>query len=305
MIQIERLGHRFGDRAALEEVSLEIKDGEVFGFLGPNGSGKTTLFRILSTAFAPSSGRVLFDGLDLQTAYPEIRRKIGVVFQTPSLDGKLTVSENLRHYGYLFGLSGKRLGDKISGALRDMGLLERKNELVEKLSGGLKRRVELAKALLNEPRVFILDEPSTGLDPLARKDFWQALSFLSGRMQATVLVTTHLMDEADRCCRVAILDRGRLIKVGEPESLKAEIGGDVLLIEARGDAPRLASRIQEKFQVKILVMDEMIQIEHPKGEAVLAKIIESFPGEIGAVTFRYPTLEDVFIHHTSRRFEGS
>src|SRR2546421_7257120 len=209
ILEISGLSHSYGDRAALTDLNLSIDRGEIFGFLGPNGSGKTTLFRILSTLLPIQPGHVAIAGLDLATHRDEIRRQIGVVFQAPSLDKQLTAAENLRHQGHLYGLGGADLEKRIDEMLARVGLSERPREYVSTFSGGMRRRVELAKGLLHRPRVLLLDEPSTGLDPGARIDLWRYLREIQSQ-GVTVLVTTHLMEEAEHCSRLAIIDGGRL-----------------------------------------------------------------------------------------------
>ena len=231
MIIVETLSHNYADRAALTEVSFRVRAEEVFGLLGPNGSGKSTLFRILSTMMAPTSGRARIAGFDVVEQSDQVRQKIGVVFQSQSLDKKLTVEENLRGQGHLFGISGALLGSRMDGAMERLGLADRRKDLVESLSGGLRRRVEIAKALLHEPRVLLMDEPSTGLDPGARRELWQYIDDLRTRQGVTVLLTSHLLDEAERCDRLLLLHQGRIVAEGTPAELKARIGGDVVVLE--------------------------------------------------------------------------
>ena len=302
MVEIENLHHSYKDREVLKGISFSVSRGEIFGLLGPNGSGKTTLFRILATAFPPASGKAQINGLDISRT-KLIREKIGVVFQSPSLDAKLTVCENLMHQGHLYGLWGKDLKKRSAELMERLGIDDRAKDLAGKLSGGLKRRVELAKGLLHNPPLLILDEPSTGLDPGARIDLWKYLKNLREQNNVTVLVTTHLMEEAGHCDRIAILNEGKVAGLGPPESLKREIGGDVLLVKTR-DARILSEKIKERFHLAVLVMGDTVQIEHDHGAQFATRLVESFPGEIESVTFRKPTLEDVFIHRTGHRFWG-
>ena len=210
-VSVEGLTHRYGDREALRGVSFAVPPGEIFGLLGPNGGGKTTLFRILSTALVPTSGQARIFGQDVIAQPALVRQQIGIVFQSPSLDKKLTAAENLRHHGHLYGLRGRVLRARTDEMLARVGLSDRAGDRVERLSGGLQRRVELAKGLLPQPRMLLMDEPSTGLDPGARRDLWDYLTQLRDRDGLTILLTTHLMDEADRCDRVAILDRKSVV----------------------------------------------------------------------------------------------
>jgi ABC-2 type transport system ATP-binding protein len=297
MVRVLDLRHRYGETVALDGVSLEVAPGEVFGVLGPNGGGKTTMFRILSTLLAPESGRVEIDGLDVASQLDEVRRRIGVVFQSPSLDVKLTVRENLRCHGNLYGFSGAELQRRVDSGLTALGLVDRADVYVETLSGGLKRRVELAKGLLSEPRILILDEPSTGLDPGARRDLWDYVLALRAERGTTVLVTTHLMDEAERCDRLAILDRGRILAVDSPDALRRKIGGDVLTIRS-ADTVALTGELERRWGVHGQTIDGCVRIEHPEARTLLREIYEALPNEIESIQLARPTLEDVFIHET-------
>lgn len=291
-VDVEGLTHRYGERTALDGVAFSVRSGEVFGLVGPNGGGKTTLFKILSTALAPSSGSARVAGVDVRDG--AVRRKIGVVFQSPSLDGKLTVAENLLHHGHLYGMSGGGLKQRIGEELARFGLADRTGDRVEKLSGGLQRRVELAKSLLHRPEVLLLDEPSTGLDPGARRDLWDALRSLKG---VTVLLTTHLLEEAERCDRLAILHKGKIVALGEPLTLRAEIGGDVVTVRSR-EPERLAAAIREKLGESPQVVDGTVRLSRDRGHEFVGRLVEAFPGMIESVTVAKPSLEDVFMSKT-------
>lgn len=302
-IVIEKLSYRYGERKALDEVSFSVSKGEIFGLLGPNGGGKTTLFRILSTLFQVIEGKSLILGMDLQEQAANIRKSIGVVFQAPSLDKKLTVFENLKHQGHLYGLSGSILKDRVEEMLRKVRLSDRSNEWVEQLSGGLQRRAEVAKALLHRPKVLLLDEPSTGLDPGARKDLWDYLIELKRKEGTTILVTTHLMEEAERCDRLGILDKGKILAIDTPQNLKSKIGGDVIIAQA-SHPHVLAEQLKLKFGGDPVVLDGTIRLEKEKGHEFIAQLIEAFPGQIDSISVGRPTLEDVFIRLTGHRFWG-
>jgi ABC-2 type transport system ATP-binding protein len=299
-VDVLALKHRYAERVALDGVSFDVQPGEAFGLLGPNGGGKTTLFKIVSTLLAPSAGTVRVFGDDVVADPAAVRRRMGVVFQHPALDARLTVGENLRHQGHLYGLRGSRLTARIHDALRRVRLDDRERDLVSTLSGGLQRRAEVAKALLHRPQLLVLDEPSTGLDPTARRDIWQDLSALRRDEGTTVILTTHLMDEAAGCDRVGILDQGRLVALDTPAKLTQEIGGDVVLVTAR-EPERLAGRIGGRFGVKTEVVDGRVRIERNRAHEFVTDLVESFPGEIDAVAFGKPTLEDVFVHHTGKK----
>jgi ABC-2 type transport system ATP-binding protein len=301
VIAVRCLVHRYQDRAALNGVSFDVHAAELFGLLGPNGSGKTTLFRILSTLMVPSSGTATIVGLDAVRQPDALRRHIGVVFQAPSVDPKLTAYENLWHQGHLYGLRAPQLKKRIEDILTRVGLLDRAGDRVETFSGGMQRRIELAKGLLHHPEVLLLDEPTTGLDPGARRDLWQYLQNLRDQEHVSVIVTTHLMEEAERCDRLAILNEGNLVALGTPAELRREIGGDVILLEARSPQS-LAERIRNKFQVDASVMDQRVRLEIEAGHRFVPDMVEAFPGEIQSLSVSKPTLEDVFIHRTGHRF---
>jgi len=303
LLAVEALTHRYRERVALNNVSFTVAQGEIFGLLGPNGGGKTTLFRILSTLVAPRQGNVRMFGIDILRGRSEIRRRIGVVFQAPSLDRKLTVVENLRHQGHLYNLRGQELQSRIDELLGRFGMADRKADLVETLSGGQRRRVELAKGLLHKPQVLLLDEPSTGLDPRVRRELTEYLEQLRDKDGMTILLTTHLMEEADRCDRIALLDRGNLVALSTPRELKEAIGGDVISVEARQPEP-LAEQIAKRFGIEARVLDGSVRIERANGHKFITELVEAFPGQIDAVSVHKPTLEDVFIRLTGHRFEG-
>jgi ABC-2 type transport system ATP-binding protein len=301
-VRVQALGHRYGDRVALRDVSFTVETGEVFGVLGPNGGGKSTLFRILSTMIPAGLGTVALFGRDPNSEKNAVRRDLGIVFQAPSLDPFLSARENLLHQGHLYGMSGRDLEARMTELLGLFDLADRRNERVSRFSGGLRRRVEIAKSLLHRPRLLILDEPSTGLDPGARRDMWAYLNELRTHSGMTVLFTTHYMDEAEHATRVAVLDQGRLIAVDTPEALKGQLGGDVITIET--DEPHaLARQIQERFGIESVVLAERLRLERVRGHEFVTTLVEAFPGRIRSISVGKATLEDVFIHLTGHRLE--
>jgi ABC-2 type transport system ATP-binding protein len=301
VITVENLAHQYDGRVALQGVSFEVQRAELFGLLGPNGSGKTTMFRILSTLMVPRGGRAVILGNDAATHPNSLRRQIGVVFQAQSIDLKLTAGENLMHQGHLYGLKGKALKSRIAEMLERVGLSDRRNEKAETFSGGMQRRLELAKGLLHDPSVLLLDEPTTGLDPGARIDLWRYLQRLRDEEKVTVLVTTHLMEEAERCDRLAFLNEGKLVALGTPTELKHEIGGDVVVLDAK-NAESLAERISARYGIDAKVVDNQVRLERENGHRFITDVVEAFPGDIEAISVSKPSLEDVFIRRTGHRF---
>lgn len=308
-VELRDVAHTYGSTRALQGVSFTVGRGEIFALLGPNGGGKTTLFRILSTQMQPASGAAFILGADVTREPGVARQRMGVVFQSPSLDGKLTAEENLMHQGHLYGLRGRLLKERMTHALQAVKLDERRRERVEKFSGGMQRRVEVAKALLHEPDLLLLDEPSTGLDPYARLDVWAQLVRLRDESGVTSLMTTHLMEEAEKADRVAILHKGRVVAIGTPEKLKSTVGGEVLEMQST-DARRLQAGVSQKFGGDPVVIGtntvrlETARVSENQGARLLVDVIEAFPGLVTAGKVGKPTLEDVFVRCTGERFEN-
>ncbi len=309
-LSVNGLSYAYGNRAVLDRVSFQVEKGDLIGILGPNGSGKTTLFRLLSTLYAAPSGMITLAGYVYPAQAAAARRRMGIVFQSPSLDKKLTVAENVFHQGHLYGLRGNELRKRVEDLLRLFGMEERAGDLVETLSGGQQRRVEIAKALLHEPELLLLDEPSTGIDPVARRDFWRHLFALKEQKGLTILVTTHLLDEAERCDRLLILDRGKRVAWETPSRLRALIPGSVLSIRS----PKLSEIEGELKQLwagrLIRRVDGMLRIEPRSEESVedamrdAASLLQRFGAEVTALTVSQPSLEDVFLHLTGHHFES-
>jgi ABC-2 type transport system ATP-binding protein len=300
-IEVSGLSHYYGMRQALADLSLTVGRGEIFALLGPNGGGKTTLFRILSTLIPRQSGEASLLGLQLGQDTQAIRASIGVVFQAPSLDKKLTVAESIRCQAALYGLFGRDLRVRQDELLAQLGLTERAHERTETLSGGLRRRVELAKGMIHRPELLLLDEPSTGLDPGARADLWEYLERLRTDRGVTVVLTTHLLEEADKADRIAILNEGRLVALGSPDALRSRVGGDSISIET-DDAAWLAAEIGERYGIPARVVEGEVRLEQSQGHEWIARLVEAFPGRIASIRLGKPTLEDVFIAQTGHRF---
>jgi ABC-2 type transport system ATP-binding protein len=303
VIQVQNLTHRYGDRIALSNISFDVRPGEIFGLLGPNGGGKSTLFRILSTMMVPTEGHAVIAGHDVERDPASVRRQVGVVFQTQSLDKALTVEENLRAQGHLHGLSGATLQDRMGAAMERLGLKDRRKDLVETLSGGLRRRVEIAKALLHRPKVLLMDEASTGLDPAARRDLSRHVENLRDHEGVTILLTSHILEEADRCDRLILLHQGNIVAQGSPGELRSRIGGDVVVLDS-ANSQELAGRIQQRFTgLQPTVMDGQVRVEIANGHRFITEVVEAFPGSIDSVGLHKPTLEDVFVRETGAAIE--
>jgi len=293
------------NRPALDNVGFNIGSGEIFGILGPNGSGKTSLFRVISTLMRPTSGNVHVFDYDVQSQGDQVRRQLGIVFQTPSLDLKLTAEENMLHQGRLYGLRGDVLRQRLAELLTAFGLDQRRSEYVERFSGGMRRRLELAKAMLHRPRLLMMDEPATGLDPGARRDLWTHLHRLHEQGDMTIVLTTHLMDEADYCHRLAVLNEGKLAALDTPVNLKSRIGADVITVDPHdaGDAENLCRLISGQFGpwpdgAAPVVHRGKIHLQKADGPAFVPTLSAAIAARTRSVTVGRATLEDVFLHLT-------
>ncbi len=300
-ISVQDVRFAYGERQALNGLSFAVGAGEIFGLLGPNGGGKSTLFRILSTLLPLQAGTALVGGFDIASQQSSVRQILGVTFQSPSLDRKLTVQENMKHQGHLYGLRGVELQSRIQLGLERLGVLDRRAELVSTLSGGLQRRVEIAKSLLHRPRLLLLDEPSTGLDPGARIELWKYLRGLRQEMSLTIVVTTHLLDEAENCDRLGLIHLGQMVALDTPEALRSSLGGDCLTIRCR-DPEQLAAMIGSQFDVTVQRVGDQLRLERERGHDLLRDIVEQFGTQITSVTLGKPTLEDVFVQRTGAQF---
>ncbi len=304
-IRIQDLVHRFGEVTAIDHLSLEISRGEFFGVLGPNGAGKTTLIKILSTLLRPTSGSAEVAGFSTVKRPDEVRRRIGVVFQEPSLDVRMTAQENLWLHATVYGVPREERRERIAAVLAVVELGSRANSLVETFSGGMKRRLELARGFIHRPALLFLDEPSLGLDTQARRRMWEYLEELNRLSATTVILTTHSMEEADRMChRVAIVDRGRIVALDAPDRLKALLGGDVVTLESDGDIGPLADELRRKPWVKSLSeRDSVVDLATEGGARRIPEIVavaSTLEVPLNAVNLRTPSLEDVFLHFTGR-----
>lgn len=306
-VRTSGLSRRFGERLALDAVDLEVQPGEVFGLLGPNGGGKSTLFRVLSTLLEPTAGSAEVFGHDVVREPRAVRRSIGVVFQMPSLDAKLRVLENLEIHGRLFGLLGAEAKSRSRELLDRFGVGDRASDVVGTLSGGLARRVEIAKGMMSKPRLLLLDEPSTGLDPGARHELRDLIFRVRDEEGATIVWTTHLLDEADVCDRIAILDAGRRIAIGTPRELKAELPGALVLADVR-DPHALEARAQADFGVAAEAVGGALRFALPEmhdAHALATRLTADLGDELLAVTIGRASLEDVFLARTGKTFDSA
>ncbi len=302
-IAIEDLSFSYGEQNALKNFSCNIEKGEIFALLGPNGGGKTTLFKILSTLLPIQKGNAKILDLELTKNPKEIRKFIGVVFQNPSIDLKLTVKENMIHYGRLFNITGKTLLKRIEQNLEHFNLIDRQKELAENLSGGLRRRLELSKTLITKPKILLLDEPSTGLDPAVRIDFSMELKRLQREENTTIVFTTHHMDEAERCDRVGIIHQGQLIAKGKPLELKKEIGKDMVIKIETNHPEKLKKNILNKFRLDATISNQCLIINTSKNDHSIHELYESFSDQIHSINISQPSLEDVFVQKTGSQFK--
>lgn len=303
-VRIESVVKRFGERTALDGLSFSVETGELFCLLGPNGSGKTTLFRILSTLLSPDEGSVSLAGFNALTQPADVRAHLGVVFQHPSLDEKLTVAENLRYGGNLYGLRGEPLRKRIAALASELHIESRLKDRVETLSGGWRRRVELAKSLLADASILLLDEPSTGVDPAARLDFWAFIDTLRKERGLTVIFTTHLMEEAERAGKVAIIDSGKLAVIDTPDALLKEAGPSTLRIASRHPA-QAADILRQQFRLEPLVLENELRVRCAEGHEFVGRVAEKLGDLADSVALARVSMDDVFLLKTGRRFSES
>lgn len=299
IIEINSLKKSYGDFEAVKDVSFNVKKGEIFGFLGPNGAGKSTTINMLCTMIKPSSGTALINGYDTLKEQDLVRESIGIIFQENTLDEKLTAYENLLLHCQLYKVDKNLREERISEVLNMVELTDKKDNLVKTFSGGMKRRLEIARGLLHYPKVIFLDEPTVGLDPQTREHIWQYILKLKEKAGITVFLTTHYMDEAEHCDRIAIIDDGRIIALDTPEALKNNLGGDIM--ELSTDNNKAAMKIiQEKYNKEPKVKENIISFNVQNGNEFLINFVKTFELPLHTVNLRRPTLNDVFLGLTGR-----
>jgi len=302
MITTKNLTKRFGDIAAVDALNLSIEEGEVFGLLGPNGAGKTTTISMLATLARPTSGTATVNGFDIRTQQKEVRKSIGVVFQEPSVDDLLTGRENLEMHGMLYGMERGLMNERVHEVLELVELTARANDFVKTYSGGMRRRLELARGLLHRPKVLFLDEPTLGLDPQTREHIWAYIARLAKEEKMTLVLTTHYLEEADRLCdRIGIIDYGKIVALDTPNVLKHGVGGDVVEIRKKDFSESLVKGL--KFVKKVEQVENVIRLTVDDAHVNLQKLLAAV-GTVESVEMREASLNDVFIKFTGRHYRG-
>ena len=299
MIEVEQLVRRFGDFEAVRGVSFEVAEGEIFGFLGPNGAGKTTTINMLVTMLRPSAGEARVAGFSVREDPRSVRESIGIVFQDTTLDDTLTGWENLRFHADVYDISTKLFRERAKEVLQTVELEGRRDDLVRNYSGGMKRRLEIARGLLHYPKVLFLDEPTLGLDPQSRIALWEYIREIQRREKITVFLTTHYMAEAEYCGRIAIIDHGDIVALDTPAQLKESVGGDVVTLATR-DNLKAVRELEEDLHLQPRTEDDLIRFEAPEGAATVANVFRQLTPEIVLFELHKPSLEDVFIDLTGR-----
>jgi ABC-2 type transport system ATP-binding protein len=298
-ITVRGLVKRYGDIEAVGGVDFEVRRGETFGFLGPNGAGKTTTINMLCTLARPTAGSATVAGYDVATQRDDVRRNIGLVFQDTTLDGYLSAERNLRFHAELYGVPRALLGDRMRQVLEMVGLWDRRRSRVQTYSGGMMRRLEIARGLLHAPRVLFLDEPTIGLDPQTRVSIWTYIADLRRREDTTIFLTTHYMDEAEHCDRIAIIDNGKIVALDTPEALKASVGRDRVQIQTADD-PTAISALHDRFDVEAAMHEGAVTFSVPGGEEFVPRLFAELGVPIRSVSVARPTLDDVFMSYTGK-----
>ncbi|MFH1808638.1 MAG: ATP-binding cassette domain-containing protein [Pseudomonadota bacterium] len=299
MIEVRALARRFGKLEAVRGVSFDVAEGEIFGFLGPNGAGKTTTINMLCTLLRPLSGTARVHGFDVASQRSEVRRSIGLVFQQPTLDEYLSAEQNLRFHAYAYNVPREVRESRIHDLLTMVELWDRRATSVRTFSGGMKRRLEIARGLLHHPRVLFLDEPTLGLDPQTRRHIWDYLNELRAREELTIFLTTHYMDEAEHASRIAVIDHGEIVALDTPDALKTAVGGDTLTLTT-DDVAAAELELRQKYQVEPTHRGGQLSFQVPHGETFLPEFVRSFSRPLQSIGLRRPTLDDVFLNLTGR-----
>ncbi len=299
VIIVENLVKKFGSITAVDDVSFAVDEGAIFGFLGPNGAGKTTTINILCTLLSPTSGKAYINSYDCDRESSKVRNAIGIVFQDSSLDKDLTARENLVFHAYLYRVDKAERKQRIDDALRFVDLTDRADDLVKKFSGGMKRRLEVARGLIHRPKVLFLDEPTLGLDPQSRTNLWEFITTLPKLHKVTIFMTTHYMEEAEVCDKIAIIDKGKIIASGTPAELKKIVGGDVIYLKTNNNEEAMKD-IRKLFDMEVSEKDGEIFLSAMKGDACIPALIREIGERVLSVRMQRPTLNDVFLKLTGK-----
>jgi ABC-2 type transport system ATP-binding protein len=297
MIDVKELRKQFDGFEAVRGVSFDVEAGEVFGFLGPNGAGKTTTINMLCTLAKPTSGQARVAGHDVVTERDDVRRNIGLVFQEPTLDGYLTAAQNLRLHAELYGVDQSLVPARMQQMLQMVGLWDRRDSAVMTFSGGMRRRLEIARGLMHSPRVLFLDEPTIGLDPQTRSSIWSYIRQLRETEEITIFMTTHYMDEAEFCDRIAIMDQGQIVALDSPEALKETVGADRVRIETDDNDAAIAA-LRDRFEIEARIAEGAVMFNVPGGEEFVPRLFAELDVPIRAVSVARPSLDDVFMSYT-------
>ncbi len=303
-IEVRDLARSFGSLRAVRDVSFEVGSGELFGFLGPNGAGKTTTINMLCTLLHPTAGTALVNGFDVVRQRSDVRRSIGLVFQQTTLDDYLSAEQNLRFHAYAYGVPAELRERRIRELLEMVELTDRRTGSVRAFSGGMKRRLEIARGLVHHPRVLFLDEPTIGLDPQTRRHIWDYLLRLREQEQLTIFLTTQYLDEAEHCDRIAIIDRGEIVALDTPDGLKRAVGGDLVTFST-ADPAAAAAEVSSRYGTQPLVQDGRVRFHVPAGDTFLPDFVRSFPHHLDSVSLQRPSLEDVFITLTGHEIRDA
>jgi ABC-2 type transport system ATP-binding protein len=306
VIQVEELTRRFKQLVAVDKVSFDVKEGEIFGFLGPNGAGKTTTINMLCTLLKPTSGSAKVNGYDVNTQMDQVRHSIGLVFQDTTLDNYLTAEQNLYFHAYAYNVPREVRGQRIQELMQLVDLWDRRKDKILNYSGGMKRRLEIARGLLHEPKVLFLDEPTIGLDPQTRSTIWEHIINLQKKSNLTIFMTTHYMEEAENCNRIAVIDHGHIIAMDTPDKLKDAFGGDVVTLKAH-DNQEAVQEIKQRYGIEAQLKEDSVSFSIANGETFLPEFVRGFNDGLLSIGLRRPTLEDVFLKLTGRqiREEGA
>jgi len=300
IIEVKNLTKKFNGLTAVDDVSFEVKKGEIFGFLGPNGAGKSTTINMLSTILSPTEGEAFINKFNVLSQKDEVRKSIGLVFQDPSLDDRLTAEENLRFHAKLYGVPSNEFQKRKQEVLELVDLWDRRDDIVKNFSGGMKRRLEIARGLLHYPAVLFLDEPTIGLDPQTRAHLWDYILRLKREKEMTIFMTTHYMNEAEYCDRIAIIDHGKIVASGTPRELKKQVGGDIIRMSS-AQKQKLKRELEERYKKEIKEEDGTLQLEVADGEKFLPRLFNELDTKIDSIELRKPTLDDVFLSLTGRK----